>query len=152
MAAKDFWTYYRDAWLKVKESLIPKLTACGFSPKGVDGKFEIGNEHGEVYLYPTQGTALAGQLLMVEIYPSNNGNLLLRLTCPDRKAFQGLDRRLRTALSPIGFGTPGKNKEGRYVGEYYFYTGPRPSDPADLGEVLLATASRWFDALASCTE
>lgn len=149
---EKFWNYYQSAWLSVCDDVSTSLRQNGFAPKGADGKFEIGNSHGEVYFYPASGSALADRLSMVAIYPTPTGNLLIKFTCFDRKQLVLLDRHIQQKLTTMTSGKTQQNASGHFAREYYFYRNAQPADPVDMGSKLLEAVRVWIAALNAFTE
>jgi hypothetical protein len=139
--------YYQAAWTKVSDELAGQLLAYGFAPKGVDGKYEIGNAHGQVYAYTAETSKLHDALLFILINPTGTGKLSIKLTFNNKGNFLELAESIKSGVAAKPLGTPCKNEEGRFVAEYLFYTEPRPTDPIDASGVLLETAIVWLKAI-----
>jgi len=144
---EKFWNYYQSAWLSIFDEMSTYLCQNGFTPKGAEGKFEIGNSHGEVYLYPAVDSTLADKLSMVEIYPTPTGNLLIKLTCFDRKQLVLLDRHIQKTLTPMTSGKTQQNASGHFAREYYFYRDGQLAEPADMGPKLFEATRGWIETL-----
>lgn len=153
MAAKDHWKYYQEAWQHVKGRMEIKMAEYGFAPQAVNGKYEVGNEHGEVWLYPAPDSPLSEKLHMAEICPSGQGNLLIKLTCFSRKNFLEIDKFLKdSVLAPVPLGKPEWNEQKRYEGKYYFHKKIDLEEPVQASEKMIQIARLWLETLNSCGE
>jgi hypothetical protein len=141
--------YYETAWKQVYDELACQLLAFGFAPKSPDGKFEIGNVHGQVYACPAETSKIQGTLLFLLINPTNTGKLSIKLTFQDKSKFLNLVGRINSGISPKPLGKPEITKDGRFAAEYFFYSEPRPADPTEASGILLETAITWLEAITS---
>ena len=141
--------YYETAWKQVYEELRTQLLTFGFAPKSPDGKFEIGNKHGQVYAYTIEMTKINNTLFSLMINPTQTGKSSIKLTFQDSNKYMAVAEQIKSTLSAKILGKSLTTKDGRFVVEYFFYTDPLPTDPCEAGSILLETANQWLKTITS---
>jgi hypothetical protein len=141
--------YFEIAWKQVSEELSIKLVEFGFAPKNCNGKFEIGNKHGQVYAYTAENSQIHDSLFLLMINPTHTGKLSIKLTFQDIKKCTNVTEKIRTFISAKSFGKLESTKEGRFAVEYFFYTEPLSADPNEASAILYETAITWLKAITS---